>query len=177
MARIKIDMTGVESFVKADEGQHIAQLKTLDEKVASTGADMLVAVFEVIKGTSKGARIYHNFVLSEKALWNLKGFLEVIGHPAEGRIVIDPDKLVGRVCIIDVIHEEYNGTMRANIDSFKRLETQEEFEDDDFEDDDFEEVEAPKKKKKAPAKKKKKPEPEDEEEWDDDWDDDFEDEE
>lgn len=169
MAKIKLDMTGVQSFIKADEGEHIAVLKSMEEKVASTGADMLVAVFEVTKGVSKGARIYHNFVLSEKALWNLKGYLEVLGMKAEGRIVFDPDKLVGRVCIIEVVHSEYNGSIRANIDGFKRLESSEEFEED--EDDDFEEEEAPKKKSKK-SKKKKKPEPEEDEDDDDedDWD-------
>lgn len=172
--KVKVDMTGVESFVRCEEGEHIAVLKSIEEKPASSGNDMLTAAFEVIKGTSTGARVYDNFVLTEKALWKLKGFLEVLGMKADGRIVLDLDKLVGRTCIINVLHEEYNGSLKAKIDWYKKLEVDdEEDEDDDDEDDDIddeddeddeeeeeeeEEEEKPQKGKKGAKKEDKKKE-------------------
>lgn len=172
MARkIKVNFTGVESYVRCEEGQHVARLKSLEEKVSQNGSDMLVAKFEVIQGNSTGAVIYHNFVLTEKALWNLKGYLEVIGLKSDGKIILDLDKLVGKVCIINVLHEEYKNQLRAKIDGFKALEADEE---------DDEEEEKPAKKKKTTKKAKKKPEPveeeEEEEEEEDDDDDDWEEE-
>lgn len=123
MARkVKVDLTGVESFIRAEEGQHLAKLAKIEEKQAESGTDMLVAQFEVIKGSSKGARVYENFPLSEKALWKLKQYLEAIGKKAEGKIALDLDALEGSTCIIEVAHEEYKGVPKAKIVLFKKYE-------------------------------------------------------
>jgi hypothetical protein len=190
MARkLKVNFTGVESFVKCSEGEHIAVLKEIKEESAkSSGSDMLACVFEVIKGSSTGARVYDNFVLTDKALWKLKGYLEVVGLKADGKIMIDLDKMVGKTCIISVSHEEYNGSKRARIEEYKKLEASddEDVDDDDDEEEDDEPAETPKQKKarlakaaaEAKAKKgKKKPEPEEDDEDDEDDDDDEEEEE
>lgn len=121
MAFKKLDFTGVESFTRCEEGQHVAKLAKLDEKQSQAGDDMLVGVFEVVRGESKGSKVYENFPLTQKALWKLKSFLEVVGVKAEGRVKIDLDKLVGRQCIIEVGHEEYNGVTRAKITAFLPL--------------------------------------------------------
>lgn len=146
--KLKVDFTGVESYVRCEEGQHIAKLVELEEKVSQNGSDMLAAVFEVTKGDSKGAKLFDNFVLTEKALWKLKSFLEIMNMKAEGRVVIDLDKLIGRLCIVEVTHEEYNGQVRARITGFKALTEKAEkapykkgkpADDDDDDDDDWEE--------------------------------------
>jgi hypothetical protein len=166
MAKKKVDFTGVENYTRCEEGQHIAKLVKIEEKETQAGDDMMVATFEVTRGESKGARVFENFVLTEKALWKLKGYLEAVGMKAEGKVVIDFDKLLGKACIIEVAHEEYNGTIRAKINAYKSLDQA----PDDDEDDDDEPT--PKKKaKKEKAKKKTKPEPEDDDWDDDDWED------
>ena len=150
MAKLRVDFTGVESFIKCAEGDHIAVLKEIEEKVAvSSGADMLAVVFEVSKGTSTGARLYDNLVLSEKALWKLKGFLEVLGMKPDGKMNIDLSKLVGRACIVTVVYEEYNGSMKARIEGYRKLDVVASEDNDEDDDDDDEEEEAPKKKKKT----------------------------
>lgn len=142
MATKKLDFTGVENFTRCDEGQHIAKLTKLEEKQSQAGDDMLVGTFEVIKGDSKGSKVFENFPLTQKALWKLKTYFEAIGVKAEGKIKIDLDKLIGRVCIIEVIHEEYNGSLRAKISTFLPLKKDEptpdkdDDDDDDYEDDD-----------------------------------------
>ena len=144
-----MDFTDVESFIQCAEGEHIAKLKEVEEKVSSTGNDMLSVKFEVTKGSSTGATVYDNFVLTEKALWKLKSYLEVVGMKADGKIQIDLDKLIGKACIIQVKYEEYDGKNRAKIDGYKKFAASPEAEDDD--DEDYEEEPAP-----TPAKKKKK---------------------
>lgn len=183
MARkLKLNMEGVESYTRCPEGEWLAKLTKIEMgEVQGSGDDCLKARFEVIKGSAKGNTMFETFALSEKALWKLKSFLEAIGVKATGKISLDLDKLEGKICIIDVIHDEYNGTKRAKISAYVKPgddsdEDDEEDEVDDEEEDDDEE-EPPKKssKKSAPAKKssKKKPEPEE----DDDEDEDDEDEE
>lgn len=168
--RIKVDMTGVESFNKASEGQHVVRIISIDEKESQGGNDMLQACFEVAKGADKGSRVYENYPLTDTALWKLKGMLQAIGMKAEGKISLDLDKLIGKMLIIEVTHEEYNGQTRARVAECRKLNAANEDEDDEYDEDvedmdeDDEEEETPKKKpsKKAPAKKKptskKKPE-------------------
>lgn len=185
----KLDFTNVESFAKAAEGRHRVKIVEINEQTSQGGDDMLVFVFEVIKGESKGARVYENCVLTDKALWKLQQILQAIGIKCDGKVALDLDKLIGKVCEIDVFHEEYEGRTRARIGEFfkatsaKSNDDEDVDDEDDIDDDDEEEEEpAPKKSKKQPAKgkSKKKPEPdpeEDEDDEDEDFDDDEEDEE
>ena len=177
----KLDFTNVESFAKAAEGRHRVKIVEIDEQTSQGGDDMLVFVFEVIKGESKGARVYENCVLTDKALWKLQQILQAIGIKCDGKVALDLDKLIGKVCEIDVFHEEYEGRTRARIGEFfkatsaKSNDEDVDDEDDIDEDDEEEEAPAPKKSKKQPAKgkSKKQPDPEeDEDDEDDDFDDD-----
>lgn len=186
--KLKLDFTGVENYGKVAEGQHVAKIASAEVKQSQGGNDMIVVAFEVTKGSDKGNRAYENYPLADNALWKLKGLLQAIGLKCDGKVQLDLDKLTGKVCLIEVVHEEYNGSTRAKVQECKKLaaEAEEDDEDeleDDIEDDDDEEEETP--KKKAPAKKKaepkkssKKPEPEeddddDDEEWEDgeEWED------
>ena len=166
----KLDFSGVESYTKCAEGQHTAKIVEVQENTTQAGDDMLTMVFEVIKGDSKGAKVFDNFVLTDKALWKLKQLLQVVGIKCDGKIALDLDKLVGKVCDIAVFHEEYNGKLKAKIDEYitlKRSNDDEDYDDDDDEDDEPEEKPAPR-KKTAAKKAKKDPEPEEDEDWDED---------
>lgn len=184
MARkVKVNMEGVESFTRCPEGEWLARLKKIDiVELQGSGDDGLKAQFEVIKGSAKGNSVFETFSLAEKALWKLKSFLEAAGMKSNGKLTLDLDKMEGKICIIDVIHDEYNGQKRAKIASYIKPGDEEEEEDEDLDEDiEDEEDEKPAKNtkagkkpsKKAPAKKAKKPEPEeDEEDDDDDWEED-----
>lgn len=180
--KVKVNMEGVESFTRCPEGEWLAKLKKADMgEVQGSGDDCIKAQFEVIKGSAKGNTVFETFSLTEKALWKLKSFLDAAGMKSNGKLTLDLDKMEGKVCIIDVIHDEYNGQKRAKISSYIKPGEDEDDEDIDDEDedidddeDDEEEEEAPKKKgkkaasKSVPAKKsKKRPEPEDEDEDED----------
>lgn len=188
--KVNVDFTGVESFNRPSEGQHVVKIVSADMKQSQGGNDMIVVTFEVTKGSDKGARCIENYPLAENALWKLKGLLQAIGMKCDGKVRLDLDKLIGKVCIITVSEEEYDGRIRSRVQECKKLaavadeeddEDQDEEDDSDDDEDDEEEEEAPKKKptKKAPDKaapKKKAPmnppEDEDEDDDDDDWDDD-----
>lgn len=175
--KMKLDFSNVEAYVKCAEGQHVVKLLEIEETESQAGNDMLNATFQVVKGQSTGAKLYDNFVLTEKALWKLQSFLTAVGMKADGKIVLDLDKLIGKTCIVEVAHEEYEGKTRARIQEFKKLAVKEDEPDDDDEDidddDDDIEEEAPKKKAKPAAKQpKKKPVDDDDDIDDEDWDED-----
>lgn len=168
----KLDFTGVQSYKRCEEGIHTVKLIQIDEGASQAGDDMLKATFEVVSGGSKGARVFDNFVLTDKALWKLKMMLQGMGIKCEGKIALDLDKLVGKTVDVDVAHEEYNGQKRARIMEYSKIVV----EDDDFDEDEEdieeeEEVEEEPPKKKKKEEKKKQPEPEDDDEDDEDWED------
>lgn len=171
MARkFKVDMTGVESYTRCPEGEFAARCKKIDMgTVQGSGDDCLKAQFEVLSGEGKGCSVYETFSLSEKALWKLKSFLEAIGVKANGKLSLDLDKLEGKICTIEVFHDEYNGSKRAKISSYSKYtpdDTDDEDDDlDDEDEDDDEPKPAPAKGKKAPSKK---PAPVDDDEDDED---------
>lgn len=185
--KVKVNMSGVESFTRCPEGEWYAKLKKAEMgEVQGSGDDCIKAQFEVIKGSAKGNTVFETFSLTEKALWKLKSFLDAVGMKSDGKLTLDLDKMEGKVCIIDVIHEEYNGQKRAKISSYIKPGEDDDDEDEDTDDEDIDddedeedEDEAPKKKsKKAPAKSapvkkgKKRPEPEEDEDDDEDGDED-----
>lgn len=177
--KLKLDFTGVESFQRAAEGIHTVKIATAEVKQSSGGNDMIVVAFEVTKGSDKGARVYDNFVLTDTALWKLKGLLQAVGMKADGKVQLDTDKLIGKVCQINVQHEEYDGKLRARCESIMKFsaDAEEDDDDEDLEDEDVEatepeeEEEDEKPAKKANKKAAKQEEPEEDDD-DDDWDDD-----
>lgn len=176
----KLDFTNVESFAKAAEGRHRVKIVEINEQTSQGGDDMLVFVFEVIKGESKGARVYENCVLTDKALWKLQQILQAIGIKCDGKVALDLDKLIGKVCEIDVFHEEYEGRTRARIGEFFKATSAKSSDDEDVDDEDDIDDEDDEEEEPAPKKSKKKPEPdpeEDEDDEDEDFDDDDEEEE
>ena len=175
--KLKVDMTGVESYTRCPEGEHLVRVKKMEMgTVQGSGDDALKGVFEVIEGEGKGCQVFETFSLGEKALWKLKQFLTAIGVKADGKLSLDLDKLEGKICVIDVIHEEYNGQKRAKISNYSKPSEESDEDEDEDEEDEDEEEEAPKpkkssSKKSAPAKKsKKQPEPEDDDDDEDDED-------
>lgn len=155
--RVKLDMTGVESYSRCPEGEWLARLSSIEEgTVQGSGDDCLKAKFEVIQGAAKGSNVFETFSLAEKALWKLKGFLDAIGMKANGKISLDLDKLEGKVCIIDVVHDEYNGTKRAKITSYMKPEDTTDDDEEDDEDEEEEEMPPRKSTKKSASKPAKK---------------------
>lgn len=179
--RVKVDMTGVESYTRCPEGEWLAKIKKIEEvEIQGSGDDGLKAQFEVIKGDAKGNSVFETFSLTEKALWKLKSLLQAVGMKADGKLVLDLDKLEGKICIIDVVHDDYNGQKRAKISAYIKPgdEPDDEDEDEELEDEEEdEEEEIPAKKKevkktsnnKATSKPSKKhPEPEEDEDEEED---------
>lgn len=172
--RMKLDFTGVESFQKASEGEHVCKIASADVKQSQGGNDMIVVAYEVIKGEDKGARVFENYPLVDTALWKLKGMLQVLGMKADGKVQLDLDKLIGRTLIVVVKHEEYDGKTRARVDDLKKLSAQneeDEWTDSEDVEDEVEEEQKPAKKAKPSTKKAPMNPPEDSED-DDNWEDD-----
>lgn len=178
MAKKKIDFSGVETYERAPEGTHVAKIVTVEETTFQSGSEGFKVAFEITKGAGKGARVYENYPLVDTALWKLKTLLEAIKIKCDGRIMLDTDKMIGKLCEIEVAHEEYDGKTRARLVTTRKIgssktndDEPEEDEDDidevDEEEDEEVEEKKPAKKEKKAAKKTSKKQPEPEEDDDD----------
>ena len=93
-----LDFTGVESTNYIPEGIHTVRVKDAQFSKASTGSDQLEVTFETADGATR--KMWYN--LLPQALWKVKGFLEVIGIPCEGRIKLNTKAIIGKTCQITV---------------------------------------------------------------------------
>lgn len=160
MTKKRIDFTGIETYQFPSEGRHPAKIVKAEETVTNSGDDAIKVTFEVIAGADKGARISNLFSLTEKALWKLKTMLQAFGMKCDGEIILDLDKLVKKVCFIDVVDDEYDGKKRSKIDAFARYTAPASDNDDEEDDEEEQEEEKPAKKRAGRPRKQKEPEKE-----------------
>ena len=112
MANINVmdlDFTGVESTNYIPEGIHTVRVKDAQFSKASTGSDQLEVTFETADGATR--KMWYN--LLPQALWKVKGFLEVLGIPCEGRIRLNTKSMIGKTCQITVENDENDNTKQV----------------------------------------------------------------
>lgn len=103
---MELDFTGVTSLNLIPEGVHTVTVSEAEFSRASTGSDQLVVTFETADGATR--KSWYN--LQPQALWKVKGFLEVLGIPCEGRIKLNTRTIVGRSCQITVEPDDNDDT-------------------------------------------------------------------
>ena len=114
---MELDFTGVESVNYIPEGIHTVRVKDAQFSKASTGSDQLEITFETADGATR--KMWYN--LLPQALWKVKGFLEVIGIPCEGRIKLNTKSMIGKACQITV-EPDLNDNTKQVITRVSRLE-------------------------------------------------------
>lgn len=113
---MELDFTGVSSSSYIPEGIHSVVISGASFTKASTNSDQLEVVFQTADGAIRKAW----FSLVPQALWKLKGFLETVGIPCEGKISLNPKSLVRKTCQITV-EPDINDPTRLIISRFSRL--------------------------------------------------------
>lgn len=94
----ELDFTGVTSNNLIPEGVHTVRINSAEFKKAQTGSDQLQVTFETPDGAVRSSW----YSLLPQALWKLKGFLETIGVPCEGKVKLNTKSIVGKTCSITV---------------------------------------------------------------------------
>lgn len=94
----ELDFTGVQSSNFIEEGVHTVKIKDAEFKKAQTGSDQLQLTFEAADGKIRSAW----YSLLPQALWKLKGILEVLGIPCEGKIKLNTTQFKNKTCVITV---------------------------------------------------------------------------
>lgn len=113
---MELDFTGVSSNNFIPEGVHSVVITEATFKKATTGSDQLEVNFQAGDGSVRKAW----FSLVPQALWKLKGFLETIGIPCEGKINLNPKSLIRKVCQISV-EPDINDPSKLIVSKFNKL--------------------------------------------------------
>lgn len=109
-----LDFSSVGEKVVLDEGMYVVTIKSVKEKVASTGKDMWLVCFEE---EETKAVIFENYVLDPACAWKVKELLNAIGLevPADNFELPEPCDLQGLVVKAKVVQGEYNGEPKNEI--------------------------------------------------------------
>lgn len=113
----ELDFTGVQSNSFIEEGVHTVKIKEAEFKKAQTGSDQLQLTFEAADGKIRSAW----YSLLPQALWKLKGVLEVLGIPCEGKIKLNTTQFKGKCCVITVEPDD-NDSTKFNVTKVSKAE-------------------------------------------------------
>lgn len=105
MANINLDFSNVRGSEVLEEGIYNLTIESIEEKVSSTGKNMLLIRFR--EENTKTA-IFENYVLQENCLFKLKELLSAAGMDCDGVCDLDTDLLIGMTFKAKVTKEQYN---------------------------------------------------------------------
>lgn len=113
------DFTGTDGHRPIIEiGMHTAKCIDFERGVSKKGKPQYISEFIVTSGPSKGMKRKYYTPLTGVMRWKAVQLLEAMGVKASGvALRFKKSDIVGKPCMIDVDHQEYNGEPTDNIKS------------------------------------------------------------
>jgi len=105
------DFTDVDDeFPMAEEGAHHAKVIDFEKSESKQGNPQYVWQFRITAGVSKGIELRYWTSLLPQARWKTVETLVAVGVEAAGSIArFSRSDILGKPCIIDVIHDVFEG--------------------------------------------------------------------
>ena len=94
------------------EGEHVAQIATVEQTQSKAGNDMLKITMEVAVG-EETETIWEYVVLKDNMEWKHDQVRKAVNISADDPLTVDA--LVGRYVQVEVAHEEYNDKMSPKV--------------------------------------------------------------
>ena len=85
------------------------------ERLSSSGNEMMEIVCEVIEGPGKGSKLWDYVVFNDYAPDRFGKIMDSCGIPTNADRMISPAVLIGKVGIVHVRHEVFEGQKRAKV--------------------------------------------------------------
>ena len=102
---LNLDFSNVRDNEPLAEGTYNIVLKSIEEKVSSTGKPMLNVRFEEEETKTS---IFENYVLQENCLFKLKDLLTAAGIDCKEMVELDSSELIGLTFKAKIVCEDYN---------------------------------------------------------------------
>lgn len=120
-----VDLTGVaeQVFELIPKGIYNAEVDQCDYQISkNSGAPMFQLILRITDGDFANRKLYNYVSFSPKALPSSKTTLlrldpTIFSGPFKPQEIADQGVLLGKTCRIKVAHDEYNGEMRARVQS------------------------------------------------------------
>lgn len=116
MSPIQLDFSQVEDRKPVPEGVYLLTVETAEEKPSKTSSNVMIAVKFAVEGYPAN-KIFENYVITPKALWKLKEFMNALGYETSEISEVDPAEFIGQQVMAKVVLEAYEGTMVNRIKS------------------------------------------------------------
>ena len=103
---ITVDFTDVEAGggMPTPDGYYVAEIMSAELEASQAGNDMVTVRWK----THIGSTVFDRFVLVPQSLWVLRTALNCMGYDTpDGPFDFDPDDLVGNMCGLEIVNEEY----------------------------------------------------------------------
>lgn len=118
MAILDVDLSTVDQL--PPPGDYPIETVHAELSVSSNDKPMVKVRHKINDGGEfDGKQLFDQFSLVPEALFNMKRYVVAIGGDPEEKP--DTDDWIGAQCIARVVHDEYQGVMRAKIAMYLRL--------------------------------------------------------
>ena len=100
-------VTDADEFSPVPEGRYPIEIEQVEESVSQKGDDLLKLRLRILDGEHAGAVVFDKLYFTEKALPRIKHVLKALGITATGELMVGPELLTGKRCLVDVIVDTY----------------------------------------------------------------------
>jgi len=109
---VNLNFSSIPERTPLAEGMYILTIKKAEEKMASTGKNMIVVQYQEEETKTT---IFNNYILQENCLFRLRELLAAIGFDTTGDFDLDVKELEGQMVRAKVTQEEYQGEIQNRI--------------------------------------------------------------
>lgn len=111
------DFTDVQDgFPMAEEGMHHAKVIDFEKADSKSGNPQYVWQFRITAGKSKDIELRYWTSLLPQARWKTAETLAAVGIEAAGSVArFKKSDIVGKPCILEVIHDTYDGRVNHKV--------------------------------------------------------------
>ncbi len=121
---MELDFSNVDDaqdFKPLPEGRYPCRVVSSEQSSTSNGNPKIRLSLEVLDGPYTGRRIFDDLVLSGGAMGRVKLALSRMGFDTTGRLEFEPEDLIDRRVIVDVVFETYTNKETGDLKTVNKV--------------------------------------------------------
>jgi hypothetical protein len=115
---LNVDWDSVAKGEAVPEGRYATRIDKVEDKTSPNNNEYWLMTFTITDEPDIGRKVFGNFMLSPTALWKLRALMKAIGMPTQGLVGLNADDYIGAEVGVVVVHQLYEGEVRARVQSF-----------------------------------------------------------
>ena len=115
---LNVDWDSVAESEAVPEGRYQTRIDKVKDKTSPNNNQYWLMSFTITDEPAIGRKVFGNFMLSPTSLWKLRNLMKAIGMATQGLSALNADDYIGAEVGVVVVHELYDGEVRARVQSF-----------------------------------------------------------